>query len=58
MVPPLVNDVLIVSKLESGRPSVVEEPFDLHTILETCITILSIQAEEIRHTAAADINFP
>jgi signal transduction histidine kinase/CheY-like chemotaxis protein len=42
----LVNDVLQVSKLESGRPSVVEEPFDLHTILETCITILSIQAEE------------
>ena len=42
----LVNDVLQVSKLESGRPSVVEEPFDLHDILENCVTILSALAEE------------
>ena len=42
----LVNDVLQVSKLESGRPAAVEEPFDLHDILEDCITILSPQAEE------------
>ena len=42
----LVNNVLQVSKLESGRPAVVEEPFDLHNILKTCITILSVQAEE------------
>lgn len=42
----LVNDVLQVSKLESGRPAAVEEPFDLHDTLEDCITILSSQAEE------------
>ncbi len=42
----LVNDVLQVSKLESGRPSAVEEPFDLHEILEDCIAILSPLAEE------------
>ncbi len=42
----LVNDVLQVSKLESGRPTTVEEPFDLHDTLEECITILSPQAEE------------
>ena len=42
----LVNDVLQVSKLESGRPAVVEEPFDLHDTLESCITILSPQAED------------
>ena len=43
----LVNDVLQVSKLESGRPTAeVEEPFDLHATLEDCITILSPQAEE------------
>ena len=42
----LVNDVLQVSKLESGRPATVEEPFDLHDTLEDCITILSSQAEE------------
>ncbi len=42
----LVNDVLQVSKLESGRPTTIEEPFDLHNILESCITILSVQADE------------
>ena len=42
----LVNDVLKVSRLESGRPSAVEEPFDMHDILENCITILSPQAAE------------
>ena len=42
----LVNDVLQVSKLESGRLAAVEEPFDLHVILENCIEILSPLAEE------------
>ncbi len=42
----LVNDVLQVSKLESGRPAAVEEPFDLHDVLEDCVTILSPLAEE------------
>lgn len=34
----LVNDVLQVSKLENGRPSMEKESFDLHNILESCIT--------------------
>lgn len=42
----LVNDVLQISKLESGRPASVEEPFDLHTLLEDCAMILAHQAEE------------
>ncbi len=42
----LVNDVLQVSRLMSGRPAVVEEPFNLDDILENCITISSIQAQE------------
>ena len=42
----LVNDVLQVSKLESGRLAAVEEPFDLHDALEDCVTILSPLAEE------------
>ena len=42
----LVNDVLQISKLESGRPAAVEEPFDLYDTLENCITVLSAQAEE------------
>ncbi len=42
----LVNDVLQVSRLESGRPSAVEEPFALQDTVEDCISILSSQAEE------------
>ena len=42
----LVNDVLQVSKLESGRLATVEEPFDLIDTLENCVTLLSAQAEE------------
>lgn len=42
----LVNDVLQVSKLESGIPAEVEEPFDIHDILEDCVMILSGQAAE------------
>ena len=42
----LVNDVLLVSRLESGRPAAVEEPFDLRETLENCITILSVRAQE------------
>jgi len=41
----LVNDVLEVSKLESGRAAEVEEPFELHRILTDCVKILSSQAE-------------
>ncbi len=42
----LVNNVLQVSRLETGRPAAVEEPFDLCTVLEDCITVLSPLAEE------------
>ncbi len=42
----LVNDVLQMSRLESGRPAAVEEPFDLRAVLEDCVTILSPLAEE------------
>ena len=59
----LVNDVLQVSRLESGRPAAVEEPFDLGAVLEECVTVLSPLAEErtvrleletngLRHTRA------
>lgn len=42
----LVNDVLQVSKMETGRQEMVEEPFDILDVLESCIAILSAQAEE------------
>lgn len=41
----LVNDVLQVSKLESGLPAAVEEGFDLADTLEDCITIMTPHAE-------------
>ena len=44
----LVNDVLQVSKLDSGRPAEAEEPFDLHDTLDDCIAILYAQADEAR----------
>ena len=43
----LVNDVLQVSKLESGGAA-VREPFDLHTTVESCLAVLSAQAEEAK----------
>ncbi len=42
----LVNDVLQVSKLESGLPAAAEEAFDLGDTLRDCITIMSPHAEE------------
>lgn len=42
----LVNDVLQISKLESGRPAAAKEPFDLRDTLSDCVTILSALAEE------------
>ena len=42
----MVNDVLQMSRLESGRPAEVKEPFDLRRTLEDCVTILSPLTEE------------
>ena len=53
----LVNDVLQVSKLDSGRPAVVKEPFDLHDVLEKCTVILSAQAEELLAPWLGDTGF-
>ena len=41
----LVNDVLLVSRLESGRPADVEKSFDLFETLEHCIMIMSPHAK-------------
>jgi len=44
----LVNDVLQVSKLESGRSETVDEPFNLHDVVENCIELLAPHAEAAR----------
>jgi len=53
----LVNDVLQVSRLESGQPAAAEEAFDLGDALKDCITMLSSQAEAagIRLVLEADL---
>lgn len=43
----LINDVLDISKLESGEFSLSEEPFDICDVLENCMTILTPKAEEL-----------
>lgn len=42
----LVNDVLQISKMESGRAREAEEPFEIRDILENSITLLSERADE------------
>lgn len=42
----LVNDVLQISKMESGRPAETEESFEIRDVLENSITLLSERAEE------------
>jgi len=42
----LMNDVLEISKLESGEITLAEESFNLRDTLENCMTIVSPKAEE------------
>ncbi len=42
----LINDVLDISKLESGTFSLAQNQFDICDVLENCMTILRPQAEE------------
>lgn len=42
----LINDVLDMSKLESGKIDLAEVPFDFHDILNECTSIIETQASE------------
>lgn len=42
----ILNDILDHSKMEAGKLSVVEEPFDLNTLLGECLTLFKAHAEE------------
>ncbi|MGN0167313.1 MAG: ATP-binding protein [Acetatifactor sp.] len=44
----LINDVLDISKLESGSFAFEKEPFDIEDVLDSCMGILGPQAEEQR----------
>lgn len=41
----LVNDVLDISRMESGAHSLMEETFDINDVLDSCMSILRPQAE-------------
>lgn len=42
----ILNDILDHSKMEAGKLSVVEEPFDLHVLLGECVDLFRAHAEE------------
>lgn len=42
----ILNDILDHSKMESGKLSVVEEPFDLNVLLSETLTLFKTHAEE------------
>ena len=42
----LINDVLDMSKLESGETQLTEEPFNVNELVEHCMKIVYAQAEE------------
>lgn len=44
----LINDVLDISKLESGSFEFAKEPFQIRSVLDSCMSILEPQAEEQR----------
>ena len=44
----LINDVLDMSKLESGETELVQEPFNVNELTEHCLKIVYAQAEECR----------
>jgi len=46
----LINEVLDMSKIESGRLELTEEEFNLHELIDNMLTIMRPQVEEKKHT--------
>ena len=42
----VVNDILDFSKIEAGKLELEEVPFDLETVIEDCLSLLSFKARE------------
>jgi PAS domain S-box-containing protein len=42
----LINDILDFSKIEAGKLELVDEPFDLYTVIEDTVEMLSVRANE------------
>jgi signal transduction histidine kinase len=56
----LINEILDLSKLEAGRLELQEEPIDLASLIETCLTLVENQAQraKIRIFASVDNTYP
>ena len=54
----LVNDILDMSKLESGCIELAEEPFDLNELLDQCRDIVAQQAAELKVTLVSENHVP
>ena len=51
----LINEVLDMSKIESGKVSLTEEEFNLSDLIDNLITMVRPQIEEHRHKLKVDI---
>lgn len=51
----LINEVLDMSKIESGKTQLVEGEFNLSDLIDNLITMTSTQVEEHRHTLSVNI---
>ena len=52
----LINEVLDMSKIESGKVQLVEEEFNLSDLIDHLITMTSAQIEEHGHTLSVNIS--
>ncbi|MGF1910936.1 ATP-binding protein [Vibrio kasasachensis] len=53
----VINDILDYSKVESGKLSLVEEPFDLRDLVESCTSLCAYQATQKNIVLLVDIPF-
>ena len=42
----IVNDILDLSKIESGKLAIEEQPFDIMKVLQTVVDVMRVQAQE------------
>lgn len=51
----IINDILYMSSIESGRVSLCEETFNINTVLNDAISIVSPHIEQKQHTVNVEI---
>lgn len=51
----LINDILDISKIESGKIELYEEDFDLEDVLEGCLRVITVKARERRQNVKVNL---